>query len=177
MIKINFYPESDREKYVKAAKEYTEIWNKSGKKTFKSIEKISGLKFKTKLINAVTYKGHSNAFPLRLRSEYSRIDKEAVLTHELCHRLLDDNHFYFFDTTNLSQDIHKTIDLILYDIWVLLLGKKCADERVDKEIGYGDVNYKNAWEWALSFDKKTRKQKFKEFVTKYSNHPKAKNKY
>ena len=57
-----------------------------------------------------------------------------------------------------------------------LLGKKIANESKDVEIGYGDTTYKNAWGWALSFDKEARKLKFKEMVEKYSNHPKAINK-
>jgi len=176
MININFYPESDKEEYVSAAKEYSEIWKKDGIKIFNAIENFSGLKFKTKLINAVTFEGPSYSLPLRLRSSYPESHKKATLIHELCHRILVDNYFYIFDNKNLSEDIHKIIYLFLYDIWVDLLGKKIANESKDVEIGYGDTTYKNAWGWALSFDKEARKLKFKEMVEKYSNHPKAINK-
>ena len=172
MISIKFYPESDKEEFSKAAQEYTAIWKKDGKKIFETIEKFSGLRFKTKLINAVTFEGISYSLPLRLRSSYHYSHKEATLIHELCHRLLTDNYFYFFDTTNLPEDIHKAIDLILYDIWIHVIGEKSAIESRDKEISYGDPAYKNAWDWALSFDKEVRKTKFNELVAKYANHPK-----
>ena len=173
VITINFYPESDNEKFQKAAEEYSDIWKKDGKKIFDKIQKLSGLKFKTKAINAVTFEGHSYSLPLRLRSSYPQTQKKAVLIHELCHRLLIDNNFYIFDTKNLSEDVHKILDLILYDLWVSLLGEKRANESKDVEIAYGDQAYKNAWDWALSFDKETRVKKFKEMVKQYSNHPKA----
>ena len=173
VITINFYPESDNDLFKKAAKEYSDIWKKDGNNIFDEIQKISRLKFRTKEINAVTFEGHSYSIPLRLRSSYPQTQKKAVLIHELCHRLLVDNNFYIFDYKNLSEDIHKILNLILYDIWVNLLGEKKANVSKDIEIGYGDPAYKNAWEWALSFDKETREKKFKEMVKKYSNHPKA----
>lgn len=99
--------------------------------------------------------------------------KKATLIHELCHRLLVDNDFYFFDTINRSEDIHKAIDLILYDIWIDILGKSGADESKEKEMSYTIQEYKNAWEWAFSFDKEARQQKFKELTNKYANQPKT----
>ncbi len=173
MITINFYPESDKEEFVKAAQEYAEIWREDGEWIFQTIERLSGLKFKTKLINALTFEGTSYSVPLRLRSSYSRTHKEATLIHELCHRLLVDNDFYFFDTTNRGEDVHKAIDLVLYDIWVEILGEESANDSKDEETSYNNPDYKNAWEWSLSFDKETRQVKFKELVAKYSNNPKA----
>ena len=173
MITINFYPESDKPEFTKAALEYSEIWKTDGQKIHQAIESVSGLKFTTKVINAVTFEGFSYSIPLRLRSSYTYSHKEATLIHELCHRLMIDNYFYIFDTTNLSEDIHKIIDLILFDLWVNILGEKSANESKDKEISYGEPAYKNAWEWALSFDKDARKTKFNELTAKYSNHPKA----
>lgn len=173
-MQINVYPESDKPELVKAASEYTEIWKKDGKIIIQAIEETSNLKFKTKIINAVTFDGTSFSLPLRLRYSYDIVHKEATLIHELCYRLMTDNYFYIFDHTNLSEDIHKIIDLILYDIWVKILGEKIAKESIEKEIGYGDPVYKNAWEWALGFTKDARKEKFAEMVVKYSNHPKRK---
>lgn len=91
MLQINFYPESDKKEFIKAAKEYQKIWDKEGKKIIKTIEKISGFKFKTKFINAVTFEGVSYSLPLRLTSSYPLKFKRATLIHELCHRLLVDN--------------------------------------------------------------------------------------
>ena len=172
MILINFHPESDKKEFVDAAQEYTQIWQTEGKRFFNEIEKVSGLKFKTQLINAVTFEGHSFSLPLRLKSSYSYIHKKATLIHELCHRLLLDNNFYIFDYKNLAEDIHKIIDLILYDIWENVMGKEVANESKDTEIGHGDPTYKNAWDWALSFSFEERQAKFREMTSKYANYKK-----
>jgi len=174
MIIINFYPESDKTEYIEAANEYTEIWNKEGHKIFDEIERISGLKFKTKIINAVTFKGHSHSLPLRLDCSYSYTHKKASLIHELCHRLTLDNGFYIFDYKNLNEDIHKITDLILYDIWITILGEKAAEESREVEIKYGDPVYKSAWDWALALTYEERQSKFKELTQKYSNYKKPK---
>ncbi len=171
-MQINFYPESDKLEFIQAVSEYNEIWQRDGEKIVQTIEEISGLKFKTNIINAVVFDGVSYSIPLRLRFSYDYKHKEATLIHELCHRLTTDNYFYIFDYTNLAEDSHKIIDLILYDVWIKLLGEETAVESRDKEIGYGDPVYKNAWEWALSFSKKKRKEKFAEMIVKYANHPK-----
>ena len=47
MLQINFYPESNKEEYIKAAEDYKDIWEKDGQKISKLIEKYSGLIFKT----------------------------------------------------------------------------------------------------------------------------------
>ena len=167
MLQVNFYPESDKKEDIKAAGEYSEIWKKDRQKIIKLIEKYSQLTFKTKVINAVTFEGISYSTPMRLRSSHSFDQKEATLVHELLHRLLIDNNFWFDKKDTFHEDIHKTIDLILYDIWVELLGKDLANKSKDIEIGYGDPTYKKAWDWALSFSKKQRELKFQGMTKKY----------
>lgn len=168
MLQINFYPESDKEEFIKAAREYQEIWDKEGKKIIETIEKISGLKFKTKFINAVTFGGISYSLPLRLESSYKPKFKRAVLVHELCHRLLVDNGVKIksISKADFTFKVHRIIYLVLYDIWVQLYGEKLAKEAMELEISYGYPPYKKAWDWALSFDKLERSKKFKEFLKK-----------
>jgi len=167
MLQINFYPESDKIFFIKAANEYSEIWKKDRQKIIKLIEKYSQLTFKTKVINAVTFEGISYSTPMRLKSSYSSDQKETTLVHELLHRLLVDNNFWFDKKDTFHEDIHKIIDLILYDIWVELLGKDLANKSKDIEIGYGDPTYKKAWDWALSFSKKQRALKFQEMTKRH----------
>ncbi|MAG59589.1 hypothetical protein CMO96_02250 [Candidatus Woesebacteria bacterium] len=167
MLQINFYPESDEKEFTKAAKEYAQIWSKDADKIVRLIEKYSGMKFKTKVINAVTFEGRSFSKPMSLRSSYPRRVKEAVLVHELLHRLLIDNNFWFGNKDTYHEDVHKMIDLILFDIWVDLLGKKVAKESQELEISFGDPAYKRAWSWALSFSKDERPKKFQEMKKKY----------
>ena len=167
MLQINFYPESDKEIFVKAANEYSEIWKRDKQKIIKLIEKYSQLTFKTKVINAVTFEGISHSTPMSLKSSCSSDQKEATLVHELLHRLLVDNNFWFDKKDSFREEVHKIIDLILYDIWVELLGKELANKSKAIEIGYGDPTYKKAWDWALSFSKKQRALKFKEMTKRY----------
>ncbi len=166
MLQINFYPESDKEEYIKAAKEYQKIWQEDGQKIVKTIEKYSRLAFKTKTINAFTFEGISYSMPMCLKSSYNSNRKKGALVHELIHRLLIDNNFWF-KQKNFKQELHKVIDLILYDIWVDLLGEDGAKDNKKVEISYGDPAYKRAWEWALSFSKKERAKKFQEMREKY----------
>ncbi len=167
MLHINFYPESDKEEFIKAAKEYQEIWEKDGRKIIALIEKYSSLTFKTKEINAVTFEGISYSTPMRLRSGYSTKHKKATLVHELLHRLLMDNNYWLKDKDSFNEEVHKIIYLILYDIWIDLLGEKPAKESKNIEISYGSPTYKRAWDWALSFSKEERVKKFKELQEKY----------
>jgi len=68
MLKINFYPESDKEEYLKAAKEYELIWKNDGNTIVELIRKYSGMDFKTKIINAVTFDDVSFSVPMMLES-------------------------------------------------------------------------------------------------------------
>ncbi len=118
------------------------------------------------MINALTFEGISYSVPMRLRSSYNSSRKEAALIHELIHRLLMDNNFWF-KQKNFTEELHRAVDLILYDIWVDLLGKDGAEDNKEVEIGYGNPDYKRAWEWTLSFSKEERAKKFQEMRKKY----------
>jgi len=165
-VKINFYPESNKKDYIKAALEYKKIWGKDGKKILELIEKFSGQKFKTKEITALTYGDISYSVPLTLESNLLKNIKEGVLIHELLHRLLVENEYYL-PNKNFTEEIHRVIDLVLFDIWEELFGKKQARENMDHEIGYGCPDYKRAWKWALSFSKEERRKKFEQMKLKY----------
>lgn len=67
----------------------------------------------------------------------------------------------------IAGELHKVIDLILYDLWTDLLGKEGAENNKEVEISYGDPIYKEIWEWALSFSKEERAKKFQEMREKY----------
>jgi hypothetical protein len=167
MLQINFYPESDKKEYIKAAKEYQLIWKNDGKTIIELIEKYSGMDFKTKIINAVTFSDVSFSVPMTLESNLAYDQKRGTLVHELIHRLLVDYDFWFQDNENITETIHKIIDLILFDIWTDLFGKDKAKENMNHEISYGCLDYKNTWEWALSFSREDRKTKFEEMKLKY----------
>jgi hypothetical protein len=101
-----------------------------------------------------------------LRADLSLDVKQGLIVHELCHRLLSGNRIRIKTRKyeNLSLEIHKVLNLILYDTWVEIYGKKFADQMVRRESSSRRELYNKAWEWALSFDKETRKKKFRRIV-------------
>ena len=131
MLKLNFYPESDKIEFIEAAAKYQSIWDNEGGEIVTVIKEVSGLKFKAKFFNALVFEGVSFAYPLRLRASYTEKNKKGALVHELCHKLLmelDNNHLR---KTDLEQ--HKGLYLILYDIWSKLYGDSFAKYNVKIE--------------------------------------------
>lgn len=171
MLQINFYPESDNPVFEKAAQEYQQIWNRDGEKIQTAIEKISGLKFKEHLINALTFGNVSYSVPLQLQSDITLENKKGTIVHELCHRLLVGNNVRFdfgYDHPSWNLEVHKQVDLILYDIWVELYGEEFAKKQIDHEISLWigkDISpYKVAWGWILSKTKEERKAEFRSYI-------------
>lgn len=173
MIKIVFHPDSDQENYSEIISEYEQIWKDDGRKIINTIEKYNGLNFKEKTINAVVYFGSlpSRSRPLSLRANVPVEIRLGILVHELCHRILAGNKVKIQsnDDENGSFEVHKILNLILYDIWTELYGKKFANKVKAWESNSRSGVYKKAWEWALSFDKTTRASKFKKLAKTKSN--------
>lgn len=165
MLKINFHPESDKAEFIKAAKEYQNIWNSEGEKIIEVMERISDLSFVEKFINAIVYEWISFSLPLRLRASYPLDVKKAVLIHELGHRLLFFNGITKKGKNFQAPEIHNPLYLILYDVWASLYGEDFAKKNVEVESERHE-DYKKAWKWALSFNKKTRAKKFSKLVLK-----------
>jgi hypothetical protein len=170
---INFYPECDNPEFEKAAKEYKKIWEEEGDKITKTIEKVSGLKFKEKIINATIYKRNSFSNPLVLKAIGLKDHKRGALVHELCHRLIYGNKVLRVTKKKFQSwdiDMHKQVNLILYDILVELYGKQFAKDNVDYEISLwtrkGVSPYKIAWDWALSIAKEERRKHWEKSLKK-----------
>lgn len=157
-MQIAFVPENDSEEFVKACKDYQDIWSEFNEKIVQSFENITGLKFNDKPIKAVVYEGISQSHPLKLRASYTLETKKATLVHELGHILLVDNKII---PSRMSS--HQLLYLFLYEVWVNLFGKQFADEQVALEKNRTE-KYKTAWEWALSKTESDRKKLFSEEV-------------
>ncbi len=175
MLKINFLPDSDRKDLVqlidKGISEYKEIWENDSKKIIDATENVSGLSFVESEINAIIYVSRSlssRSFPLSLRADLPLDIKKGLIVHELCHRLLSGNHVRVKtkERKDLSLEIHKVLNLILYDIWVEVYNEKLADKMVEWESSSRKGLYKEAWDWALAIDKKERKKKFRQIIRK-----------
>jgi len=168
MLKITFHPDSDQEDYASIIEDYQKLWKKEGKRIVETIQKFSGLKFKESQINAIVYKGSLSARsrPLSLHANVPEDVRKGTLVHELCHRVLAGNkvRIKFDDYKNASLEIHKVLNLILFDIWEELYEKKFADDMVAWESKSRSGVYKKAWEYALSFSKKEREENFKKLI-------------
>lgn len=167
MLKIIFVSKNPLPELEEAAKEYREIWDEEGEKIIAVTESISGLRFKKEDERAVVYDGKSYSHPLHLRANLSLKEKRGTLAHELCHILLVDNNVrvQWDSPEEKLLEVHKVLDLIFYDALVSLWGEEFARGVVVHESALSD-EYKKAWEWALSFSKDERKDKFLEFVEK-----------
>ncbi|MCL5435141.1 MAG: hypothetical protein M1405_02015 [Patescibacteria group bacterium] len=170
---INFYPEYDNAEFEKATKEYAKIWTEEGDRITKTIEKVSGLKFKEKIINAIIYGRISLSHPLQLQSGLSLEEKRGTITHELCHRLLWKNKIKWEKIKGKNGFYlltHRPVDLILYDIWVELYEEDFAKKHVKHEINLwnekGISPYKAAWDWALSMTKEQRQKLWRKYLKK-----------
>jgi hypothetical protein len=167
-MQINFYPEHDNPEFEKDAKEYAKIWEKEGNKITETIEKISGLKFKEKIINAIIYDRGSESSPLSFGANVPIVRRKGTFVHELCHRLIFGNNVLIKSANMLQSwdsNMHKQLDLILYDILIELYGEDFAKDNIDYEISLWrgkDISpYKIAWDWALAMTKKERQKLWK----------------
>jgi hypothetical protein len=161
MLSISFKPDTDTPGLHTAVEEYKKVWSENGGRIKETIESITGIRFKELDILATVLEGKSRSHPLTLRSNITLDRKKATLIHELCHRIIKENR-------NLPQKLeslgnHKELGLILYDIWEMLYGADFAKKSVESEFEHQAL-YKEAWYWALSFDKEERAKKFKEKV-------------
>lgn len=164
MLKINFLQDSNLRNYSKIVAEYEKLWKKEGEKVVKAIEKISSMKFQETEINAIVYYGSlpSRSRPLCLMVDNSKERRLSTLIHELGHRIISGNIRRKIIKKKISLDAHKLLDLILYDVWTDLYGQKFANDAVEMEKKIPRREYREAWEWALSFTKEERAEKFRE---------------
>lgn len=165
-MKINFYPDSDKEDLIKAANEYSQIWQELGSRIVEAYKRVTGLYFVEKEINAIIFEKPSFSHPLTLRASYPLDIKKGTLIHELGHRLLAGNNAEINTTKiDVSLKIHKQLFLILFDVWKELFGLEFAKTMVAEERKRGEI-YDNAWNWAQTFDKEKRQQLFHSSIVK-----------
>ncbi len=172
MIQLNFLPESNLRDYSQIIDCYIKMWEEEGERITKSIEYISSLKFQETEINAIVYIGSlpSRSRPLCLLYKELKDRRLSILIHELTHRIISGNarkHKIKQRIKSSDFEVHKTLDLILYDIWVELYGKEFANSAVEWEKNIPREEYKKAWDWALSLNKTERAERFAHFREQY----------
>lgn len=169
MLQINFYPDYDNPEFMTGLEEYKSIWEAEKEKIIAVLEKVSGLKFRENNINAIVFSGISNSHPLALRHDLDSKFKKENLVHELGHRILSDLNKHLrknIPETDHALELHKALNLILFDVFVELWGEEYAKEAVEYESNSKrPLFYKQAWDWALSFSKEERQNKFETLLS------------
>lgn len=167
VIAIDFVADSDLEgvAYAEAAEKYQDIWASEGTRIVSGLERATSLRFRETYIHAVVYSGVSQSHPLCLRAEYPESVKLGTLIHELGHRLAHAPGHprvqFPSDRRPSSEELHKNLDLFLFDVWTQLYGDGFAQEQLAVERSRTPM-YADAWDWALSFDRDTRGDLFRQ---------------
>lgn len=168
---INFYPDSDALGLAEAAQEYKKVWEKKGEIIVAEIEKVSGVRFTRKFINAIIWlEEYGWSFPLALSYSTPPDQKAKEIAHELCHRLMAQNKI---ETKKFTRvETHKQINLILYDIFLNLYGEEETKKRIEYEINLWiktggkkeDNPYITAWNYVTKMTKEQRAKEFKKYL-------------
>jgi len=158
LVRMRFSPAS--EQFAEATRAYQVLWEAEGPSMIAALERVSGLRFPEREMEAIVYEGISWAgavgSPMRMRASYPPETKKATLLHELGHR-----HLAQVKRRPPELDEHRVLFLILYDVWAHLYGKGFADEQVEVEKRrQGRYDYKTAWEWALAQSPEERAKRF-----------------
>lgn len=129
-MQVNFYPEWDDPVLIHAAETYQRIWAELEVPAVRSLERVTGFRFKETQLNVLVFEGVSRSHPLILRASYPDDIKAACLVHELGHRLLDLNGLTHKRDEQAHVNVHKLLNLILFDVYVELFGEQQALEVV-----------------------------------------------
>ena len=160
-LRINFYPEHDDPILIKVAQTQHETWLAEGGRIVEVISSYTGLNFiETEITAVITYQA-SFSHPLVL---YYQAGKGRLI-HELLHRLFVGNDIEIPNKKlNPKLEIHKVLNLVLYDIWDELYGEEFANNQVEIESKFGSEAYVLAWKYALSLSSQERKEEFQKII-------------
>jgi hypothetical protein len=161
-VSMTFTPQDQT--FAEAAEAYRRAWIAEGSAIVEAMERVSGLTFLERHVNAVVFEGTSRSgvgdTPMYLRASYPADVKKAALVHELGHRLIAQ-----LTIRPADLDEHRVLDLFLYDVWESLWGRDFANQQVMFDSGLtGLYDYKAAWAWALSISKEERASRLADIV-------------
>lgn len=167
MLDIKFSGKTDKPELNNGLREYRAIWEEERGKIVKTLEDMSGLKFKEDTIIATISETSFSHPLLTLKGTINKERKLATLIHELIHILFVDNDIKLQGIENPSLEEHKLVYLFQYDVFTKLYGEDFAIRNAKADIKYRPKIHKLAWDWVLSFSKGERAEKFKEMTSKY----------
>lgn len=160
MLAVTFTPESAT--YAAAADDYTAIWRDEGERIVAGLESHTTLTFAESTVDATVFEGISHSHPLKLRASYPRSVKLGTRIHELGHRLVSgarNPRVSFTADRPATEELHRNLDLFLFDVWTDLYGIDFAHEQVAVE-RKRTAMYLTAWDWALAMERAQRKAEF-----------------
>jgi hypothetical protein len=166
MLKINFFPDSDKRDISSHVKEYENIWNEFGEKIVEAFEKYSGLKFNETYVNALVFGAGnlSQSHPLCLKANCETDEKKSLLLHELAHRIIyRKRKLPNIEDNKDSTLLHFHMNLFLFDVWKEVFGNEFALQSIEREKLYAE-KYKTAWEKFEQHTEDERKQILKEIL-------------
>ena len=131
-----------------AARAYRSIWEQDGARIVAALEARTCMRFPEPSVAALVGDDVSHSggpeHPMGLRASYDVDVKRATLVHELAHR-------HLWQLTQRLDDVdgHRTLYLILEDVWADVWGEDFAAERVRGETSWqASYDYAAAWDWA-----------------------------
>jgi len=137
---------SSSKEHILSKLEYEAVWAIYGKKIEKAFKKIVRLSFKEKTIPVIVgdydsnFAGKSLNDPILFRSSVRH--KLGTVLHELSHRFLLEYHFEY---GGIVLNDHELIDLFLYDVIKDCFGKFAADERLNYELTFPEIEITSSW--------------------------------
>jgi len=166
------YTDKTYQKGERYAKRLQKEWNKISNKVFKSISKVSGLKWKEEKIRAYVVKHIRSpiSFPLTLRMDAPMFYQIENIIHELVHNIMvqnnwpNFNHRFFkkYKNYKFNTMIHIPVHAILKLVFLELFGEKKTAKLI-MSYERAPPEYTQAWkivekEGAMEIIKKLKKK-------------------
>lgn len=142
--------------------EYEALWYVYGEKIQSSFKMITTLPFIEDTVKAIVgdyesnFAGNALNEPMLFR--FSVRHKLGTIFHELAHRFLLE---YQFQYVGILENDHELIDLFLYDVIQDSFGESAAQERVNYECTFPELEIPNAWNKVLEYSKSKRQELMK----------------
>jgi hypothetical protein len=148
------------------ARTYRAIWGEYGERIVAAFEAVTCLPFVEPRVTAVIAEDTSHSggpeHPMQLRASYARAAKQATLVHELGHR-----HLWQLAERLDGVDGHRTLYLVLDQVWAAVWGEEFAAQRIRGESEWrASYDYAEAWQWARSLTRAERARLWNELLVK-----------
>lgn len=151
-----------------ATKAYADIWQQDGAHLVRSMEMRTGLQFQQDQIHVIVHDGQSmsgmDGRPMRLNiRNRTLVEKQCVLVHELCHRLLFGNGLYAPESEGPEADETRVL-LFQGDVLRDVYGDEVYSSWANLDPEEHTAEYIRTLSAVLSLSPAERQAKIKEFT-------------